>query len=195
VSWVRTARRRAEIDRRIRDSIATGVRDFARVEAAVRYLTLRDKNDVELKGLVRERLQRYLEDESELQVEAEDEVMRHLEPLPRHAKRLLNRLRLLLFVAHERKMFGGEPALTPRHVGKWAVLCERWPGLAVLVSEDPSIIHGLEDFDRFNFAVAKLGSPYTNDKGLRPFFLENGTVRLSPVIERIVEFRPANEKI
>ena len=65
--------------------------------------------------------------------------MRHLEPMPRHAKRLLNRLRLLLFVAHERKMFGGKPTLSSRHIGKWAVLGERWPELSQIVCTSPEI--------------------------------------------------------
>jgi hypothetical protein len=142
---VRESRRRRQIDEQIKARIAAGERDFSKVEEYVKRENSAWRNDPETEGLVKERLQRYLEDESELQREAEDEVMQHLEPMPRHAKRLLNRLRLLLFVAHERKMFGGTPELTPRHIGKWAVLGERWPELSQEIYMNPNIMKRLEN--------------------------------------------------
>src|ERR1700722_10334389 len=116
--------------------------------------------------------------------------MTHLEPMPRHAKRLLNRLRLLLFIAHERKMFGGQPALSPRHIGKWAVLCERWPDLAIVVSSDVLVMRALEDSKQYAATVALQAPAHRADAALYEFCLQ-GSVKLAPVLQRIVEFSPA----
>lgn len=186
--WRRESRRRARIDEQIRTRIAAGERDFSKVEDFVRRQNSSRADDRETEGLVRERLQRYLEDESEIQREAEDEVMRYLEPMPRHAKRLLNRLRLLLFIAHERGMFGGKPKLTARHIGKWAVLGERWPELSQAVCMNPEAMLWLEDGGQHDLWVKILAPVYEKDEALRNFCLSTLGVKLNPVIRRIVEF-------
>jgi hypothetical protein len=150
--------------------------------------------DAGTRGLLRERLQHYLEDESELQKEAEDEVIRHLDPLPRHAKRLLNRLRLLLFVAHERRMFGGSPILSPRHIGKWAVLSERWPELAQAISRAPELMVPLEDRRRHNKTVGHLTPLYQGDEALKQFCVADSRTQLAALMDRIVQFRPAGDE-
>jgi len=169
--WRRVAilRKRRMLDNQIKSRIAAGERDFSRVEAAVKWQNRNLSENPQTRGLLRERIQRYLEDESELQREAEDEVMRHLEPVPRHAKRLLNRLRLLLFIAHERRMFGGSPPLTPRHIGKWAVLCERWPELAQSVQKEPTVMLDLESASRHRAALRRACAIYKGDLGLEQF--------------------------
>ena len=192
VRRVLTARRRRQIDAQIQARIAAGEREFSKVETAVRRTSWRWGETPETENLVRERLQHYLEDESELQREAEDEVMRYLDPVPRHAKRLINRLRLLLFVAHERKMFGGRPALSPRHIGNWAVLCERWPELAQAVCKDPEIMIKLENSKQHSLVLKKEASIYKNDAALRDFCLHSGEIKLSPVMVRLVQFAPAS---
>jgi hypothetical protein len=192
VARTRESRRRRQIDERIRVRIAAGERDFAKVEAYVRMENSAWRNDPEAEGLVRERLQRYLEDESEIQREAEDEVMRHLEPMPRHAKRLLNRLRLLLFIAHERKMFGGKPVLSSRHIAKWAVLGERWPELLQLVCLNSDVMQRLENSETHDVIINERAPIYKNDRALRRFCLSRAGVKLSPIVRRIVEFAPAS---
>jgi len=187
----RESKRRREIDDQIRARISAGERDFSRIEAHVRRESSAWLDDAQTEGLVRERLQRYLEDESEIQREAEDEVMRHVEPMPRHAKRLLNRLRLLLFIAHERKMFGGKPKLSSRHIGKWAVLGERWPQLLQLVSTNPNIMTRLEAPEAYDVTINENAPIYQNDKALRRFCLSRVGIKLSPVARRIVEFAPS----
>jgi hypothetical protein len=189
--WIRESRRRRLIDIQIRARIAAGERDFSQVEESIRRQNSAWRNDQETEGLVRERLQRYLEDESEIQREAEDEVMRHLEPMPRHAKRLLNRLRLLLFIAHERKMFGGKPELSSRHIGKWAVLGERWPELSQIVCISPQIMKQLENSDTHDSVVRERAPLYENDKALRNFCLSRAGIKLWPVIVRIIQFTPS----
>jgi hypothetical protein len=193
IGWARIslARTRRMLDRQIKSRIAAGERDFSRVEAAVKWQNRNLQKNAETRGLLRERLQRYLEDESELQREAEDEVMRHLEPVPRHAKRLLNRLRLLLFVAHERRIFGGTPPLTPRHIGKWAVLCERWPELAQSVLRQPGIMQGLENAASHAVVLGGACPVYKDDSALERFCISDNQTLLAEVIDRIAEFRRA----
>ena len=191
---LRVSRRRKLLDDEIKSRIEAGERDFARVERSVQSSNKSLLADAVTRGLLRERLQRYLEDESELQQEAEDEVTRHLDPLPRHAKRLLNRLRLLLFVAHERRMFGGNPILSPRHIGKWAVLCERWPELAQAIARDPKSMTPLEDRSHHDHTIKKLAPLYQGDDALKLFCTADSGPLLANLIERIVQFRPAEDK-
>jgi hypothetical protein len=193
VGRLRQTRLRKKIDEQIRTRIASGERDFSRVAVYVKDQNSAAGKDESIEGIVRERLQRYLEDESEIQREAEDEVMRYLEPMPRHAKRLLNRLRLLLFVAHERRMFGGEPKLTARHIGKWAVLGERWPELLNVLREQPQFMESFEDnSNTFEYIVNKCVPVYKNDDELQRFCLYGEGVKLGSVISRIVELTPAS---
>ncbi len=127
--------------------------------------------------------------------------MRHLQPYPRHAKRLLNRLRLLLFIAHERNMFGGSTPLGPKHIGKWVVLCERWPSLAQSLTFDPGAIKELEgisqpeldqpQLDTYEESLALLAPIYQHDAELKRFL--RSEVQLSPVMDRIILFQPADE--
>jgi hypothetical protein len=193
--WRRQSSRRDRIDNQIRSTIAAGERDFTKVAQIVRSQNADGREDGATEGLVRERLQRYLEDESEIQREAEDEVMQYLEPVPRHAKRVLNRLRLLLFIAHERKMFGGSPQLSARHIGKWAVLGERWPELSQAVCSNPSAMAELEKEATHDSWVNRLAPMYENDEALRRFCLSVAAIRLAPVIRRIVEFSPSSNLV
>jgi hypothetical protein len=191
---MRESGRRKQIDQQIRARTTAGERDFSRVEAYVRGENSAWRNDPEMEGLVTERLQRYLEDESELQLEAEDELMQYLEPMPRHAKRLLNRLRLLLFIAHERRMLGGKPELSSRHIGKWAVLGERWPELLQAVCVNPDIMKPLEDPETHDAVIKEQAPLYENDEALRRFCFARGGLKLWPVVKRIVEFVPATDR-
>jgi hypothetical protein len=81
---------------------------------------------------------------SDLLHEAYAEIRTHLNPLPRNAKRAVNRLRLLLYVAYARAAFGGDPPLTPRHLGRWIAFQERWPEIADLMPGDPELMGRLE---------------------------------------------------
>lgn len=95
-------------------------------------------------ALIKERVQRFLEIESDRRVENNPTVMDFLPLLPRHAKRLLNRFRLLLFIAHERNMFRPGSNFRPEHLEKWAVLLERWPEFGDIVLRNPRIVEAVE---------------------------------------------------
>jgi len=200
-------RARSFIDERIREQISKGATDFSTVQESIRremdstdFGMPRDWQDAffintnsfyeQADRLILERVQNYLENESELQREAEEEVMDFLPPLPRNAKRLLNRLRFLLFVAYARRMFGGEPDLNVKHIAKWAVLSERWPELAQVLSESPEEMKELEGRSKepaeFYNRVKELAALYQDDVDLL-FFVRSG-VRLGNVLSRLVHF-------
>jgi hypothetical protein len=56
----------------------------------------------------------------------------------------MNHLRLRLYVSIRREMLGGGAQLTPRHLGKWVVLEERWPELVHGLVEKPGNLTKLE---------------------------------------------------
>lgn len=94
--------------------------------------------------LVKERELLLLINDSTLLDEAYEEVRAHLHQLPRNAKRAMNRLRLLLYVAYARGAFGGSPELTHRHLGRWVAFQEHWPEVAALMIGDPGLMGALE---------------------------------------------------
>ena len=190
-------RDRRIVNKAIETEVTSGSNDFAAVEEAVLGTLKSPVRSEFLEDLVREGIQHRLSDDSEIMREAQAEAMGFVEPYPRHAKRLLNRLRLLLFIAHARRMFGGDPPLMPRHLGKWAVLCERWPELAQALSVHPDMMSELEGSvcseksgrDKYQEVIKNLAPDYANDSALQGFC--RSAVNLAPVIERIVRFEPA----
>lgn len=94
--------------------------------------------------LLRSHVRQALVDDSVAREEAEQEAVRWLPPVPRHAKRLANRLLVTLAIAFERQLLGGASPVTARHLGKWVAFAERWPRLARQVSEDPGLLCRLE---------------------------------------------------
>ncbi len=183
---------RSIIVKEIEARLPVAGRDFASIERAVTASLGSSLEAALAEDLVRERIQRRLSNDSEVMMEAEAEVMTYVEPLPRHAKRILNRLRLLIYIAHEREMFGGEPNLSPRHIGKWAVLCERWPELAQALCVQPEMMARLEQDSQYEGAVNEVVPFYGNDVVLRNFCLSGE--RLAIVINRIVHFTAAVAK-
>jgi KAP family P-loop domain len=108
------------------------------------------------RGLANQRLERFLVDNQLLRVQAESEVLKFLPAVPRSAKRLANHLRLLLAIASQRNMLGGDPALQPAHLGKWAVLLQRWPEMGSAIRADPAIVADLEKAARSNSSTNTL---------------------------------------
>lgn len=91
-------------------------------------------------------------------------------------------------------MFGGNPILSPRHIGKWAVLCERWPELAQAIARDPKSMTPLEDRSHHDHTIKKLAPLYQGDDALKLFCTADSGPLLANLIERIVQFRPAEDK-
>lgn len=74
-----------------------------------------------------------------------DAVATLVRPLPRDLKRLLNRIRFYLYLLERRGVLAPAGPVPPEAVGKWALLAERWPDLAVAISANPSLLGTLEN--------------------------------------------------
>jgi hypothetical protein len=70
-------------------------------------------------------------------------VAEFVRPLPRDHKRMLNRIRFLLLITMDRNLLAPRGPLPPAAIGKWALLAERWPDLAIAVSMEPKILDRL----------------------------------------------------
>jgi hypothetical protein len=140
--------------------------------------------------LIAEGLRLHLFNESALLSEAEAEVMPFLPPLPRSAKRILNNLRLMLFIASARQAFGGVPEISARHFGKWIVLQERWPEVARSVMDSPGEMAELERLaakpKEFVKRVKGFAPWCSQDPDLRDFCAAE--TKLAGVIERLLHF-------
>ena len=104
---------------------------------------------------------------------------------------MVNHLRVLLVVAHEREMFGGRPPLTAQHLGKWVVLGERWPELARLLKIQPERIRDFEEKSpgEMGGLLTETGLGELASPELVRFLAEEPA--LGGVLERLVHLRPA----
>lgn len=178
------------VRKKAREGIDSGVRDEVQLSQALEGLGLTGGFQV----LLDEALQLHLVNESELLRQAEAEAIPHLPPLPRNAKRALNHLRLLLFLAHEKKVLGGNPAIDARHIGRWIVLNECWPELARALADEPAAMAELEkaaaDPAAFAEKIRCLAPAWEQDRDLLRFC--GGETRLGDVLERLVHLDPAS---
>lgn len=133
--------------RRIDESITRNAKDELAAPETVRERVIAE-NDIAARSpeakLVADRVARYFTHESPLKTEAEAEIVHFLPLIPRSAKRMMNHLRLRLYVSIRREMLGDGAQLTPRHLGKWVVLEERWPELVRGLVEKPDNLTKLE---------------------------------------------------
>ncbi|MCZ6643764.1 MAG: P-loop NTPase fold protein [Gammaproteobacteria bacterium] len=93
---------------------------------------------------LRER-QHFLSQDSKLFERAGDYAFEHMLLVPRNAKRLMNRLRLNLFILDQKGAFTDPDTFGGQHLGKWVVLHESWPELATAIVHRPELIGDLED--------------------------------------------------
>jgi ParB-like chromosome segregation protein Spo0J len=142
-------------------------------------------------------VQRNLTDDSLLLDRAQDEALRHIPPMPRNAKRLLNRLRVLMVMAAGRSLFSGSDERTEhmaRCLGKWAVLCERWPELAQALIEDPDRMEELEraadkgTMYGFSRIAQRIAPGLASEEDLREFC--ESAVKLGPERNWLAHFEP-----
>jgi len=140
--------------------------------------------------LVDQRLQSYLVDESNIRHEAEATVAMFAPALPRGAKRTINQLRVALAVAGRRRMFDSGSLLKPQHVGKWVVLTERWPELAMKLTIHPQDIRELESLHDEELRAKILAwDPNMHDVDGMCALLDS-TPKLEPVLDHLVRFEP-----
>jgi hypothetical protein len=184
----RTRQAQRQIDQDIRKVVAAGA---TTVDAVLKRLG-RQSLEMGRYGLARQRAQRMLTDSSVRRTQAETEIKDHLPTLPRSAKRLFNHLRVLLVIAEQKHMFGGQPELQAIHIGKWAVLLEQWPELGSALTADPVRLTELETATTIEELSKRLGPsvPASAPSQNLLDFLRSPT-KLAPVVERLVYFEPA----
>jgi hypothetical protein len=148
--------------------------------------------DDQLKRLVEQRKQELLFDDDYFQKELSLLIVDYLQPLPRNAKRVLNRFRVNLLITYRRGMLVSEPKVTVQQIGKWLVLAERWPQLRRSLAATPDQMKKLEDLSELPPAMGgdvfmkliKLLSPYyEGDEDLRNFI--QSEPKLASVLERL----------
>ena len=187
ITNVMEARRAKRVRDLIDEHIARGVNS-----AVVMRRVLQDSG-IEyqhIDQLVSERLIRNVTaKESEVWQAAVQESMRWVPLYPRHAKRLVNRMRLMLGIAFNRGGFADNPHLGAKAVGKWVVLWERWPEVAQRILRDPDHIGELEAAvlvkdGSFEKLIASTFDLYASDEDLPLLFASEP--KLAPLIDRIV---------
>jgi hypothetical protein len=183
----RTRQAQRQIDQDIREVVASGA---ATVNEVVKVLVNQGLEE-RRHELARQRAQRMLTDDSARRTQAEAEIKDHLPALPRSAKRLFNHLRVLLVIAEQKQMFGGQPELQAIHVGKWAVLLEQWPELGSALTADPGRLTELETATSIEELSKRLGPSMPASAASQNLlaFLKSPT-KLAPVVERLVYFQP-----
>jgi hypothetical protein len=139
-------------------------------------------------GRIFEAERRYLalDDDSEMLRSASTEALKHVAPLPRTSKRLLNDLRLMLFIASHRRMFEANEGIAPVHFGKWAALRERWPHIARHVVTRPALLAGLENPKTTRREGKTVGANPASDPELFSFLATEP--QLGDVIDRMVRY-------
>ena len=151
--------------------------------------------------------QQYLTQDSELFTEAREYAFKHLLLVPRNAKRLLNRLRLNLFILDQQNAFRDRAKFGPEHLGKWVALHERWPELATAIARNPALMQRIEKEipERAKTASEATRSKLTKllDEQRVPrrpadddalFKILTDQPRLAPVIKRLTSFEPEDAK-
>jgi hypothetical protein len=159
--------------------------------------------DEQLVRLVEQGKQQLLIDDEYFREELSSLIVDYLQPLPRNAKRLLNRFRVNLLIAHSRGLLSSPPKVSAQQIGKWLVLMERWPQLGRSLSAAPDKMKILEQQseirittnsvtsqpDPFMESIKILASPYFGDEDLRTF-IKSAPV-LSAILSRLVYYGPA----
>jgi hypothetical protein len=129
-----------------------------------------DKDD--RAAILREIGQRNLNDESEWFEGARTEALNESALAPRNIKRLINRLRLLLFILNAKNLLNEDNGLTPGKVGNWVAFQELWPEYADAVRQDPKFLEAFEktsgDAD-WKELVAAYGHLYSDTEKLKAF--------------------------
>jgi hypothetical protein len=157
----------------------------------------------ELVALVNERRTLRLLDDQSVLTEAYAEVADYLARFPRSTKRFVNHVRVLVRIAGERGALSGNPALTPRHFGRWVLLKERWPALATALNRSPARMAELEGLT----ANARGGNRQrltelrrllrswgaeAAEAGDIAAFCGHDRLKLGPVAERLVHLMPVH---
>jgi hypothetical protein len=191
ILWAQRRRRRRREREQVERTVEAAIADAGDAGShEIKQTAVAAASD-ELKGYALKTVESLLTVHGPEVAEVEDFICRHPPPLPRAAKRMLNHARLLTRIASDRRMFGGDPELTPAHLGEWIVMGERWPQLVERVAAQPAEMARLEQLvaDGGDLA-AELGSHLPGELGDLEALLR-AEPTLAPVVERLIRFEPA----
>ncbi len=197
VAWVRSRGQQlrdaeilAKTDRLLSQQREHSGQNFSQVlEQVQRHVGIEINEEI-----IREQMQLVIADQSQMRRDAEEEIIAFLPPLPRNAKRIINRLRLFLLIASERKMFEGDAGINSRQMAKWAVLCEKWPELAHAVAVRPALMQELEEDARNGNSIPsarlqKVAPSCVGDEELHRFCSVGA--RIGNVAGQLIQFESA----
>ena len=136
-------------------------------------------------ALVHQQVRSYLIHESEHLKEVEAYIRLFPPELPRGAKRMLNHARVLTRVAVDRGVLEGGQ-VTPKHLGKWIVVSERWVDVASYVKRKPETMRELEQSAR----EGRLGDAFNQMPTHDLADVLRREPPLSDVVERLIRFEP-----
>lgn len=145
--------------------------------------------------LAEQERQKLLIDEVFFRKELSVLIVDYLQPLPRNAKRVVNRFRVNLLIAQRRGLMTSEPKVSAKQIGKWLVLGERWPQLGRSLATTPERMKRLEaqakerrqpTRDPFTLAIKSLAAPYVGDGDLRRFIRSDPSLAI--VLSRLVHY-------
>jgi hypothetical protein len=151
IAWVQRTRLRRARERAREKLSALGLTGL---DAEISRLNTESKGSApELKVLVEQR-RRHVTSSDQPFVRDSLQTALQLAPLlPRNAKRLLNKLRLMLLVSLGRGVLrtgaeGPGDGVDPARLGRWVALHERWPEVAQAIRQDLGLLHRLERHGR-----------------------------------------------
>jgi hypothetical protein len=71
-------------------------------------------------------------------------IAEYVPPFPRDVKRVLNRIRFMLYLSMRRRLLEPAGPLTSECIAKWALVTEKWPEFAAKVSGKPTLWSWIE---------------------------------------------------
>ncbi|MBL4693526.1 MAG: hypothetical protein JKY92_09390 [Magnetovibrio sp.] len=173
---------------RVRTFIKKGLSNQHGISKKDRDLIDTELGENRISQLIDEQKLRRLGTDSDAYKDARNYVMDHLPPHPRNIKRILNRLRLMLFLLNQRKLLTGPNAVPPAAIGKWILLQEKWPELEKRSRSSTKVIEDIEKANPIKEQLAKIIPLYVDDKDLISL-LSDGHA-LGPSLNQIILLQP-----
>jgi hypothetical protein len=183
--------RRSRVERRVVQTVESDPELVELEGEEADALVARLAQDEDYEQLVRQTIDGLKTVRSEDVMAVEAMIRSHPPRFPRGAKRMLNHARLLTKIARERRMFGGDPLLTPEHLGKWIAISERWPKFADRISRQPALLGSFEQPTHNAPLPGEWPRDDSGDLDLDFKALLEADPPLAGVIGRLVYFVPA----
>ena len=174
--------------RKLRDKLSASTEEHATSDQS--EIELSRLSEVEIEAIRQDINRHRLADEtSHWFREASAVALRELELAPRNVKRLVNRLRLLLFTLYSKDLLSKKNGLDPTYIGKWIAIQEGWPVFAQMVFLDPVkfswAVEASTDDTTWEEFLAMNCPIYLGNEPLRTAVQgESGLANIAPILTR-----------